>query len=108
MPRFLSPNFPIRPNVFPFYYGWIAMALSICGMLASAPGQTIGFSVFTDSLMAVSGLDRVQLSTAYFIGTFVSSLFLKVVGRFYDAKGGRLLFLISGFGPAAASTLDRS
>lgn len=98
MHRLLSPEFPVRPKTFPFYYGWVALSIAIIGMLASAPGQTIGFSVFTDSLMNASKLSRIQLCTAYFLGTMGSSFMLKWVGRLYDRYGGRILMISSGLG----------
>ena len=98
MHRLLSPEFPVRPKTFPFYYGWVALGIAILGMLASAPGQTIGFSVFTDSLMAASHLSRLELCTAYFLGTMGSSFMLKWVGRVYDRYGGRILMISSGLG----------
>lgn len=96
--RLLSVDFPMKPGAFPFYYGWVALAVAIAGMLASAPGQTIGFSVFTDSLMQVSRLSRLELCSAYFLGTMGSSLLLKKVGVAYDRHGGRVLATLSGFG----------
>ncbi|MFK7823119.1 MAG: MFS transporter [Oligoflexales bacterium] len=100
MHRLLSPEFPVRPKMFPFYYGWVALGVAIVGMLATAPGQTIGFSVFTDSLMNVSHLNRMELCTAYFLGTMCSSFMLKWVGRLYDRYGGRILMTSSGLGLA--------
>lgn len=98
MTKLLSVDFPVRPRSFPFYYGWVALIVAIAGMLASAPGQTIGFSVFTDSLMSVSSLNRLELCSAYFLGTFGSSLMLKRVGVAYDRHGGRALAVLSGLG----------
>lgn len=58
-------------------------------MLFSIPGQTMGFSVFTEILMEDLGLSRVALSAAYFVGTVGSGLTLPLMGRLYDRWGGR-------------------
>jgi len=58
-------------------------------MLFSIPGQTMGFSVFTEILMEDLGLSRVALSAAYFVGTVCSGLTLPLMGRLYDRWGGR-------------------
>ena len=50
--------------------------------------------------MAASQLSRMELCTAYFLGTMGSSFMLKWVGRLYDRCGGRLLMISSGFGLA--------
>jgi len=96
--KILKPNFPFRPDWLPFYYGWVSLAVAIMGMLGSAPGQTIGFSVFTDSLMEASRLDRLTLCVAYFVGTMFSGFLIKSVGPFYDKKGGRYLMCLAAGG----------
>ncbi len=57
----------------------------------SVPGQTIGVSVFTDSLMEVLGLSRVALSLSYMIGTVCSALILSSAGKLIDRIGARLI-----------------
>lgn len=59
------------------------------GVIFSIPGQTMGFSVFTDILMRELGLTRVQLSTAYCLGTVLSGLTLPLLGRLFDRIGAR-------------------
>lgn len=61
----------------------------------SLPGQTIGVSAFTDPLMQAVKLTRSQLSLAYLIGTFTSSLFLTPAGKMYDRYGARVMAIIS-------------
>ena len=58
----------------------------------SAPGQTIGVSVFTESLLDATGLSRVEFSNAYLMGTLASGLLLLMyrpfdVGDAIDAGG---------------------
>ena len=91
-----DPSFPFSPSGFPFYYGWLALVVAIIGMLASVPGQTIGFSVFSEPLMAVSEMSRLRICFAYFLGTMGSSLFLKRAGLFYDRQGGRIQMVLAG------------
>ena len=47
----MAPNFPWEPHRFPFFYGWIIVLGATVGTLFTIPGQTMGFSVFTDILM---------------------------------------------------------
>lgn len=72
----MRPDFPFRPAALPFYYGWIILAVSTIGLVMSAPGQTIGVSVFTESLLDVTGLTRIEFSNAYLMGTLASGLML--------------------------------
>ena len=55
----------------------------------SIPGQTIGVSAFTESLLKDLNIDRDELSLAYMVGTVISSVFLPWAGRVYDQKGVR-------------------
>lgn len=76
------------------------MVVGTVGILFSIPGQTIGFSVFTEILMDDLGLSRVELSTAYCIGTVGSGLTLPHLGRLYDHWGGRKMAVVSVFATA--------
>ena len=73
----------------PFYYGWIILVVSSLGILASIPGQTMGVSVFTDHLIKALGISRVNISTAYMVGTLASSLVIPYAGALLDRKGAR-------------------
>ncbi len=82
-------NIPFNPAKLPFFYGWIILIASVVGVLASAPGQTMGVSTFTDYLIENIKINRNQISTAYMIGTICSSLLLTWAGRQYDKFGAR-------------------
>ncbi len=90
-----DPGFPPAPSIFPFFYGWVILAVSILGMVASMPGQTIGVSVFTTRLEGALGMDSLQMSLAYMLGTLVSALFLGRGGRFFDLVGARQALVVS-------------
>ncbi|MCG8451610.1 MAG: MFS transporter [Spirochaetales bacterium] len=49
----------------------------------------MGVSVFTNHLISALSLSRVQLSTAYMVGTLVSAFFMTRAGRIYDRRGAR-------------------
>ena len=68
---------PFAPSRFPFFYGWVIVFAATIGSIFSIPGQTMGFSVFTDVLIEELGLSRVQLSLAYCLGTEASGLTLQ-------------------------------
>ena len=71
------------------------IAVSALGVIASIPGQTIGVSVFTESLTEAIGISRKQLSSAFLFGTVCSSLVLPFAGRLIDRFGGRIMATVS-------------
>ena len=91
-----------EPAGWPFFYGWMILFAGGLGTLMTAPGQTIGVSVFNDFLIDVLGISRVALSTAYMIGTTTSGLLLVRAGRVLDRRGSRVV------GTAAAVGLGLS
>ncbi len=92
----------ISPKQWPFFYGWIILIVGSIGLLMSAPGQTIGVSAFTDSLIDVLSLSRDELSLAYMGGTMISAIMLTKAGQFYDRFGAMKtgLFACLGLGLA--------
>tara|TARA_R110002096_G_scaffold126328_5_gene272974 strand:- start:33 stop:1370 length:1338 start_codon:yes stop_codon:yes gene_type:complete len=88
-----STDVPVSPKKFPFFYGWVVVVVATFGIVFSIPGQTMGFSVFTDILIENLGLSRVQLSTAYCVGTVLSGLTLPWLGRVFDQFGARKLIV---------------
>ena len=85
----INSNFPFSPKKWPFFYGYFIVACSAIGFMMSAPGQTIGVSVFTDPLIQALGISRFQLSLAYMLGTIGSSLIIRRAGRLLDSAGVR-------------------
>lgn len=98
-----SVDFPFAPRRFPFFYGWVIVLVSTVGTILSIPGQTMGVSVFTDSLIRDLGLSRNTLSTAYMGGTIASACLLPFAGHLFDRAGARLMIVISSL--ALAGTL---
>ncbi|MBD3384270.1 MFS transporter [candidate division KSB1 bacterium] len=95
----------ISPAKFPFFYGWIIVFISTLGMLASIPGQTMGVGVFTDFLINSMAVNRVQISTAYMIGTIGSSFILPFAGKWLDRMGIRAMTLIVSIGLGSSLVL---
>lgn len=89
MRRWLEPRFPFDPTRFPLFYGWVVLGASVLGVLASIPGQTMGVSVFTDDLIAATGLSRLGLSWAYLAGTLGCGLLMPGGGSLLDRLGTR-------------------
>ena len=87
--------FPFNPAGCSFFYGWVIVAMGTLAVVFSIPGQTMGFSVFTDILIDELGLSRVSLSTAYCLGTVASGLTLPFFGRLYDRIGARRMIVYS-------------
>ncbi|MDE2679953.1 MAG: MFS transporter [Verrucomicrobiota bacterium] len=86
---------PFAPSRFPFFYGWVIVLAATLGSIFSIPGQTMGFSVFTDVMMAELGLSRVELSLAYCLGTVGSGLTLPWLGTVLDRWGERKMAVAS-------------
>lgn len=84
-----APNFPLRPDRCPVFYGWVIVIFSTLGMCASMPGQTVGISVFTTRLSAALGLSTMELSLTYMLGTLLSAIGINAGGRFFDRYGAR-------------------
>jgi len=83
------PDWPFAPRRWPFFYGWVVAAGAAWGFIASIPGQTMGVSVYTDHLIAATGLDRFDLSNAYLVGTLISGLVIPFAGPWVDRLGCR-------------------
>ncbi|WP_298497736.1 nitrate/nitrite transporter [uncultured Algibacter sp.] len=79
----------IRPEKFPFFYGYMVLFVGSIGILASIPGQTVGVSVFTDPVKDALGLSRNQFSNAYMFGTLLSAFFVSRAGVLFDKYGAR-------------------
>ncbi|MHC4551357.1 MAG: MFS transporter [Planctomycetota bacterium] len=89
---------PFCPAKFPFFYGWVIVAVSTLSIVCSIPGQTAGVGVFTDYLIDALGTSRSHLATAYMIGTIISGLILPYAGKLLDRIGIRLMSILSSIG----------
>ncbi len=89
MRALLSADVPFPPRRVPFFYGWVVVAAATAGVLFSIPGQTMGVSVFTDSLLEATGLGRLAFSNAYLLGTLGSAILLPRAGVWIDRVGVR-------------------
>ena len=107
----MRPDFPFRPAAFPFYYGWIVLIVSTIGLVMSAPGQTVGVTVFTEPLLEATGLTRLEFSNSYLLGTLASGLLLPAAGRLIDQYGVRRGAMAASLGLAGVmvflSQVDR-
>ena len=83
------------PDSYPFFYGWVILAVATIGTIMSIPGQTMGVSVFTDHLIRATELDRNDLALTYMIGTIASALLLPFAGIFYDRHGARKMIVVA-------------
>jgi|GEM_PF-122514 len=91
----LKPNRPIDPKSFSIYYGWILLPFAVVGVLMSMPGQTAGFSAFTEPLLELSGFTRTTLSLFYMIGTVASGFLITVMGGLLDRWGSRKMMMFA-------------
>jgi sugar phosphate permease len=93
--RKLSPTFPFDPRNAPVYYGWLLIPLAVLGILMSMPGQTAGFSAFTEPLISITSFSRTRISTFYLIGTIISGFLLPMMGNLLDAWGARKMMIFA-------------
>ena len=77
---------------------------------SSGPGQSYGFSVFLDSIIADTALSRTEISLLYAIGTGISAVMVAGVSRLADRFGPRTMAVVVAtlmgfacFGMSAAS-----
>lgn len=91
------PDFPFAPEKCPFFYGWVVMAMSTLGTLASIPGQTAGVSPFKKPLLQALELTDLQLSFAYMLGTLASGIIIPHCGQFCDRYGARVMMVVTLF-----------
>lgn len=91
-------DFPLSPRRCPIFYGWVLVVGSALGILGSMPGQTIGFSVFTEILMEELSLSRDQISLSYMVGTLMSGFLLPFGGSFLDRHGIRKTMVLASLG----------
>ena len=78
----------------PIFYGWIILLAGTFGIMMTQPGQTVGVSVFLDSIISDLGLSRTSVSLMYTFGTLLGSFALPFVGRFIDRRGPRLAVIV--------------
>ena len=94
--KLFKNNIPFDPKNLSFYYGYLIVPAAICGILMSIPGQTAGFSAFTEPLLGDLKIDRSTLAAAYCLGTMTSGLLLPKGGIFLDKFGTRItIFTVS-------------
>ncbi len=78
------------------FVGWRIVVLATITAAMTAPGQTIGVSVFVDPLITDLDLTRSEVSAAYLIGTLLGALALPTVGRWVDIAGSRRALTVIG------------
>ncbi|MCO8129083.1 MFS transporter [Acidimicrobiia bacterium EGI L10123] len=81
-------------------FPWYVLAGAIVLQGATAPGQTVGISVFVDHFASDLDLSRSAVSSAYLLGTLSGALTMPAAGRLIDRRGVRTATLLfgSGFG----------
>ncbi len=71
------------------YYGWVMVPIATLTLIATAPAQTFGLSVFNPSFREALGLSHSQLTGAYMLGTLLASLPMSWFGALIDRFGLR-------------------
>lgn len=71
------------------FYGWRIVGFAAVMLAMTAPGQTVGVSVFVDPMLSTLGLTRSELAAAYMVGTLAGAVTLPLVGRWIDRFGIR-------------------
>lgn len=101
-----NPQTPTPPAVsrrFPFFYGWVVLAVAGIANFASAPGQTYSFSVYLEYFRDDLELSSTLISTLYLVGTLSASMLIIPIGKALDVFGGRVMLVAVGFAIGAAT-----
>jgi MFS family permease len=91
MTNIFRPSFPFLPKKIPIYYGYIIVLMSILAAIVTAPGQTVGVSVYIDYFIKSFHLSRAELSVAYMSGTIGSAMIIGRAGIWIDKWGSRII-----------------
>lgn len=85
--------------------GWRIVAFAGIVFAMSAPGQTIGVSVFIEPMTTSLGVTRSQLSVAYLVATLLGAAAMPFLGKLIDQHGPRLALraLAAAFGLAVVA-----
>lgn len=78
------------------FYGWRMVGLAAVCLAMTAPGQTVGVSVFIDPMIASLNLTRSQVSAAYLVGTLTGAVALPAIGLRVDQLGIRRVTAVVG------------
>lgn len=84
------------------FYGWRIVVLTALLTAMTAPGQTVGVSVFVDPMIEALELSRSQVSLAYLVGTLGGAICLPVIGARIDRHGVRRTTVAIGLAFGAA------
>lgn len=84
-----SADLVIRPTRFPFYYGWVNVAVAAAAMVGTLPGRTQGLGLITEPLLKDLQIDRVLFAQINLWATLIGALFCLGVGRLIDRFGSR-------------------
>lgn len=87
------------------------LPIAMTGLIATAPGQTFGISVFTEEIRSSLGLSHSRLAAAYMLGSLLAALPITYVGLLMDRFGLRATLagatLLFGGACLAMSVLSR-
>lgn len=78
------------------FYGWWMVGFCALTFAMTGPGQTIGISAFINPMMETLNLTRIEISTAYLVGTLASGLSMPLIGSIFDRLGSRVSMTLVG------------
>lgn len=84
----------IGPISFPFYYGWVNLAVAALAMVGTLPGRTQGLGLITEPLLTDLQIDRVLFARINLWATLIGSLFCFGIGRMIDRFGSRIVLTV--------------
>jgi sugar phosphate permease len=86
----------IRPVRWPFYYGWVIVAIAFLGAGISSGVALWGASVFVLPMTEEFGWSRAAFFSAFTVRAAISGIMAPVVGPMFDTRhGARIMAIVS-------------
>jgi MFS family permease len=84
----------LGPVAFPFYYGWVNLAIAALAMVGTLPGRTQGLGLITEPLLTDLQIDRILFARINLWATLIGALFCIGIGRMLDRFGSRVVLTV--------------
>ena len=95
-PRQSPDRWPLRPDRWPFFYGWVIAGVAFVGSGLGSGVSIWGASVFVLPMTEELGWSRTEFFAAFAVRAVVVGVTAPVVGPWLDTRHGPRLMAIGG------------